>query len=116
MPTNLAYILPRAVIVLVGWGATYFILTALSTHLAPAVVYITGVSWVLAGIVCFGYLYKLRRELGVPQQRPLERRAGTRHARADRARAVLRGLAAEPLNSAVAFSSPARFQPRMRSP
>ncbi len=71
MPTNLAYILPRAVIVLVGWGATYFILTALSTHLAPAVVYITGVSWVFAGIVCFGYLYKLRRELGVPQQRPL---------------------------------------------
>ena len=60
----MAYVLPRAVIVLIGWGTTYFILTALSTHLAPAVIYITGVAWVLAGIVCFGYLYKLRREMG----------------------------------------------------
>ena len=74
----MGYILPRAVIVLVGWGATYFILTALSTHLAPAVVYITGVAWVLAGIVCFGYLYKLRREMGVPQIRTVARSARTR--------------------------------------
>ena len=66
----MAYVLPRAVIVLIGWGATYFILTALSTHLAPAIIYVTGVSWVLAGIVCFGYLYKLRREMGFSHYRP----------------------------------------------
>ena len=66
----MAYVLPRAFIVLIGWGTTYFILTALSTHLAPAVIYITGVAWVLAGIVCFGYLYKLRREMGFPHYRP----------------------------------------------
>ncbi len=66
----MAYVLPRAVIVLVGWGATYFILTALSTHLVPSVVYITGVAWVLAGVGCFGYLYKLRREMGLLQLRP----------------------------------------------
>jgi hypothetical protein len=65
----MAYVLPRAVIVLIGWGATYFILTALSTHLTPAIIYITGISWVLAGIVCFGYLYKLRREMGFQRHR-----------------------------------------------
>jgi hypothetical protein len=69
MPHNLAYVLPRAFIVLLGWGATYFILTALSTHLPPAVVYMTGIAWVLAGIVCFGYIYKLRHDLGtLPHQ------------------------------------------------
>jgi len=70
----MGYVLPRAGIVLLGWGATYWILTALSPHLPPAVVYITGIAWVLAGIVCFGYLYKLRREAGFLQDRP----AGTR--------------------------------------
>jgi hypothetical protein len=65
MPQNLAYFLPRAVIVLLGWGATYWILTALSPHLAPAIIYFTGISWVLAGIVCFGYLYRLRRDAGL---------------------------------------------------
>jgi len=58
-------VLPRAAIVLFGWGATYWLLTALSPHLPPAIVYITGLAWVLAGIVLFGYLYRLRRELGL---------------------------------------------------
>jgi hypothetical protein len=65
MAQNLAYVLPRAVIVLVGWGATYWLLTALSPHLPPTVVYITGVAWILAGVVLFGYLYRLWRELGL---------------------------------------------------
>lgn len=68
MAQNLGYILPRAVIVLLGWGATYWILTALSTHLPPTVVYITGLAWVGAGIAGFGYLYRLRREFGIPVQ------------------------------------------------
>ena len=74
MAHNLAYVLPRAVIVLLGWGAMYWILTALSPSLAPVIVYITGISWVLAGIVCFGYLYRLRREAGLPQERPVASR------------------------------------------
>jgi hypothetical protein len=65
----MAYVLPRAILVLLGWGATYWILTALSPHLPPAIVYMTGFAWVFAGIVCFGYLYKLRREAGFPQTR-----------------------------------------------
>lgn len=71
----MAYLLPRTVIVLLGWGATYWILTALSPHLPPAIVYISGCSWVLAGIVCFGYLYKQRRQTGFQQNSPV----GTRH-------------------------------------
>jgi hypothetical protein len=73
-PQHLAYVLPRAVLVLLGWGVTYWILTALSTHLPPAVVYITGISWMLAGAVGFGYLYRLRREAGLLPGPP----AGTR--------------------------------------
>ena len=61
----MAYVLPRAVLVLLGWGATYWLLTLLSTEVSPAVVYMTGIAWVLAGIVCFGYLYRLRREMGL---------------------------------------------------
>jgi hypothetical protein len=61
----MAYVLPRAVLVLLGWGATYFLLTLVSTEVPPAVVYMTGIAWVLAGVVCFGYLYKLRREMGL---------------------------------------------------
>lgn len=68
MAENLGYALPRVVIVLVGWGATYWILTALSTHLPPTAVYITGIAWVAAGVAIFGYLYRLRRELGIPVQ------------------------------------------------
>ncbi len=75
MAQNLAYVLPRAVIVLLGWGAVYFILTALSPRLAPVIVYFTGISWVLAGFVCFGYLYRLRREAGLLRERPV----ATRH-------------------------------------
>jgi hypothetical protein len=73
----MAYVLPRAVIVLLGWGATYFILTALSTHLPAAVVYITGIAWVLAGIVGFGYLYKLRQDAGLQSVRPAATRQKT---------------------------------------
>jgi hypothetical protein len=71
----MGYILPRAVIVLLGWGATYFILTALSPHLPPMVVYLTGFAWLFAGVACFGYLYKLRQEAGFSQSRSI----GTRH-------------------------------------
>ncbi len=70
VPQHLAYMLPRAVLVLIGWGATYWILTAVSTHLPPAVVYITGISWVAAGAVGFGYLYRLRREAEFMQRAP----------------------------------------------
>jgi hypothetical protein len=66
-------VLPWAVIVLLGWGATYWLLTALSPHLTPAIIYLSGIAWVLAGIVLFGYLYMLRRELGLLPNSPAVR-------------------------------------------
>jgi hypothetical protein len=69
----MTYVLPRAVIVLLGWGAMYWILTALSPHLPPAVIYFTGLMWVSAGVLCFGYIYKLRRELGLLPDRIIGR-------------------------------------------
>ena len=69
----MTYVLPRAVIVLLGWGAMYWILTALSPHLPPTVIYLTGLMWVSAGVLCFGYIYKLRRELGLLPDRAIGR-------------------------------------------
>lgn len=63
----MGYLLPRAFIVLGCWGATYWVLTLLSTELPPSVVYITGIAWVLAGVVCFGYIRKLRRDVEVAE-------------------------------------------------
>lgn len=71
VPHYFVYMLPRAVLVLLGWGAAYWILTALSTHLPPAVIYFAGVSWMLAGLVGPGYLYRLRSEAMVAQNRTL---------------------------------------------
>lgn len=69
MSHRLGYVLPRAVIIVFGWIVTYWILTALSTHLPPTAVYITGLAWVAGGIAGFGYLYRLRREFGtLPHQ------------------------------------------------
>ena len=51
------------------WGATYWLLTLLSTQLPPAVVYMTGIGWALAGVVSFGYIRKLRREMDAAEGR-----------------------------------------------
>jgi hypothetical protein len=58
----MSYILPRAVIVLIGWGITCGLIMRVSPNVDPTIFYVAGVSWALAGIVCFGYLHKLRRE------------------------------------------------------
>jgi hypothetical protein len=63
----MAYVLPRAILVLLLWGATYWLLTELSTEVPAAVVYMTGIAWALAGVVCFGYIRKLRREMDSEQ-------------------------------------------------
>jgi hypothetical protein len=69
----MAYVLPRAVLVLLGWGTTYWLLTLLSTQVPPSVVYITAIAWLLAGVVCFGYLYRLRREMGLLPDRAADK-------------------------------------------
>ena len=65
----MAYILPRAVIVLIGWVITCGVIRNLSVNVNATVFYIAAVSWVVAGIVCFGYLHRLRSELHEPRGR-----------------------------------------------
>jgi hypothetical protein len=57
----MAYILPRAVIVLIAWGTTCLIMNTFTT-IDPLVFYIAGGVWSLVGLVCFGYLHRLRSE------------------------------------------------------
>jgi len=58
----MAYILPRAFIVLIGWAITCGLILNMSPRVAPMAFYVAGASWLFGGIVCFGYLRKLRRE------------------------------------------------------
>jgi hypothetical protein len=57
----MAYILPRAVIVLIAWGTTCLIANVFTT-VEPLLFYIAGGVWSLAGLVSFGYMHNLRDE------------------------------------------------------
>jgi len=56
------YILPRAFIVLIGWGITCGLINNVWSKVDPVIFYVAGASWLFAGIVCFGYLHSLRRD------------------------------------------------------
>jgi hypothetical protein len=58
----MAYLMPRAVIVLIGWGVTCWLIMNVWSKVDPMIFYVAGASWAFAGVVCFGYLHKLRRE------------------------------------------------------
>ncbi|HEV2099994.1 MAG TPA: hypothetical protein VGR45_13855 [Stellaceae bacterium] len=58
----MAYILPRAFIVLIGWGITCGLMVNLWPRVDATTFVIAGASWALAGIVCFGYIRRLRVE------------------------------------------------------
>jgi hypothetical protein len=66
----MAYILPRAAIVLIGWIITCGVIRNVSSPGGAIAFSIAAVSWALAGIVCFGYLHRLRGELHEPRGRP----------------------------------------------
>lgn len=63
----MTYILPRAVIVLIGWGMTCGIIANVWSHVDPMVFVVAAASWAVAGMVCFGYMHKLRREAADPR-------------------------------------------------
>ncbi len=66
----MAYLLPRAVIVLIAWGTTCLIMN-IWTNVDPLVFYIAGGVWAFVGLICFGYLHKLRREANLHRGRSL---------------------------------------------
>ena len=57
----MGYLLPRTVIVLIAWGTTCLIMN-FWTAVDPLVFYLAGGVWAFVGLICFGYLHKLRRE------------------------------------------------------
>jgi positive regulator of sigma E activity len=57
----MAYILPRAVIVLIAWSTTCLIMNTF-TAIAPLVFYIAGGVWSLVGLMTFSYMHNLREQ------------------------------------------------------
>jgi len=57
----MAYVLPRAVIVLIAWGTTCLVMNVF-TEVDPQVFYIAGGAWAVVGLISFGYMHKLRRD------------------------------------------------------
>ena len=55
----MAYILPRAIIVLIAWGTTCLIMNTF-TAIDPLVFYIAGGVWSLVGLMAFSYMHNLR--------------------------------------------------------
>ncbi len=56
----MTYILPRAFIILTGWAITCALIVKMWPSVDSTIFVIAGASWTLAGLVCFGYMYKLR--------------------------------------------------------
>ncbi len=59
----MAYLLPRAVIVLIAWGITCGLIKNLWPEADPMIFGVAGASWAFGGIAYFAYLRKLRREI-----------------------------------------------------
>jgi hypothetical protein len=55
----MAYILPRAVIVLMAWGTTCLIVNTF-TAIDPLVFYVAGGVWSVVGLMTFSYMHNLR--------------------------------------------------------
>jgi hypothetical protein len=62
----MAYIVPRAFIVLIGWAITCGLIINVWSHVDAKIFCLAGASWALAGILCFGYTHRLRREAKDP--------------------------------------------------
>jgi hypothetical protein len=59
----MAYLLPRAIIVLIAWGVTCGLIKNLLPEADPMVFGVAGASWVVGAIAYFAYLRKLRRDI-----------------------------------------------------
>lgn len=57
----MAYLLPRAVIVLIAWVTTCLMMNIV-TSIDPLVFCLAGGVWAFTGLISFSYMYKLRCE------------------------------------------------------
>jgi hypothetical protein len=70
----MAYILPRAVIVLIAWGTTCLI-TNTFRDIDPLVFYVAGGVWSVVGLVTFSYMHSLPEQ---PEPVPVHARTPVR--------------------------------------
>ena len=76
----MAYVLPRAVFVLIAWAMTCVLMRNLWPAANPMIFGIVGAIWMFGGIAYFSYLRKLRRDIeelerryyGASRQRDLQ--------------------------------------------
>lgn len=94
----MAYLLPRAVLVLIAWGMTCVLIRKFWHPADPTIFGVVGASLVAVAGAYFGYSNKLRRDIEA-----LERARG-------------RSIIARPGKSPANRQAPARFQPRARLP
>jgi hypothetical protein len=59
----MAYLLPRAVLVLIAWGLTCTLIRKFWPGAELMVFGAAGATWVAAASAYFGYLHKLRRDI-----------------------------------------------------
>jgi hypothetical protein len=59
----MAYLLPRAIVVLVAWGLTCGIIRNFWLDADPMIFGVAGASWAGAGIAYFAYLRRLKRDI-----------------------------------------------------
>jgi hypothetical protein len=76
----MAYILPRALFIVVAWAMTCVLIRKLWPAADPAIFGMVGAPWVFGGVAYFGYLRKLHRDIeelekrryGIGRQRNLQ--------------------------------------------
>ena len=61
--TTMAYLLPRAVLIIIAWAMTCALIKKLWPEAEPMVFGVAGATWVLGGDAYFAYLRKLRRDI-----------------------------------------------------
>jgi hypothetical protein len=59
----MAYLLPRAVFVLIAWGVTCGLIRKFWHQSDPTIFGVAGASWVIVAAAYFGYLHKVRRDI-----------------------------------------------------
>ena len=59
----MAYLLPRAIMVLIAWGLTCGLIRKFWPDADPVIFFVAGASWAGAGIAYFAYLRRLKRDI-----------------------------------------------------
>jgi hypothetical protein len=59
----MAYLLPRAVLVLLAWGMTCGLIRKFWHDADPMTFGVAAASWIVVAAAYFGYLHKLRRDI-----------------------------------------------------